>query len=305
MHNHSHHHHHHDAVRQQSKKAMVTVLILSAIYMAVEVFAGVYSGSLALIADAGHMLSDVAALGLALFANWLATRAPDNAKTYGYYRSEVLAALFNGALLLALSGYILFEAVHRLFAPQEILSGTMLFVAIGGLVLNLVSVKLLAASSEHSINARAAYLEVLADLLGSAAVIGASMLIWFTGWNFIDPIISGLIGLMIVPRTWLLLKECVHILMEGTPARVELTKLRTAITRVPGIVDLHDLHVWTLTSSKDAMSAHVVVSDDADIDTVLSAVTDIARDEFDLHHTTIQVEKLVCKTKNGICPPTH
>jgi cobalt-zinc-cadmium efflux system protein len=305
MHNHSHHHHHHDAVRQRSKKAMITVLILSAIYMGVEVFAGLYTGSLALIADAGHMLSDVAALGLALFANWLAMRAPSNEKTYGYYRSEVLVALFNGALLLALSGYILVESVHRLMAPQEILSGTMLFVACGGLVLNLISMKLLAPSSEHSINARAAYLEVLGDMLGSAAVIGASILIWLTGWTFIDPIISGLIGLMIFPRTWSLLKECVHILMEGTPARIELNKLRAAITRVPGIVDLHDLHVWTLTSSKDAMSAHVLVSDDSDVDKVLSQITEIARNEFDLHHTTIQVERVACKAKGDICPPVH
>lgn len=300
MHNHSHHHHP-DAVRQRSKKAMISVLLLSAIYMAVEVAAGLYTGSLALIADAGHMLSDVAALGLALFASYLATRAPNNEKTYGYYRSEVLAALFNAALLLALSGYILFESVHRLMAPQEILSGPMMFVAIGGLVVNLISMKLLAPSSEHSINARAAYLEVLADMLGSAAVIGAGVLIWLTGWTFIDPIISALIGLMIFPRTWLLLKECVHILMEGTPARIELTKLRDAIAKVPGIVDVHDLHVWTLTSSKDAMSAHVIVSAEANVDVVLEQLNELVRHEFDLHHTTIQVERLTCKTRDDVC----
>jgi len=304
MHNH-HHHHHHDDLRQRSKSAMITVLVLSAIYMAVEVVAGIYSGSLALIADAGHMLSDVAALGLALFANWFACRAPSAEKTFGYYRTEVLAALFNGAALLALSAYILIESIHRLMAPPEILSGTMMIVATGGLLINLVSMKILHSSSQHSINARAAYLEVLADMLGSAAVIGAGVLIWLTGWVFIDPLVSGLIGLMIVPRTWMLLKECVHILMEGTPERIELKKLRAAIAAVPGVVDLHDLHVWTLTSSKDAMSAHVLVAAETDEDKILEQVTHIAREQFDLHHTTVQVERVACKTQNEICKPGH
>lgn len=299
---HGHSHHHHDAaMRQRSKSAMITVLILSAGYMVVEVAAGLYTGSLALLADAGHMLSDVAALGLALFANWFATRAPSEAKTYGYYRTEVLAALVNGAALLALSGYILYESVERLLNPTPILSGTMLIVACGGLVVNLVSMKLLSPSSEHSINARAAYLEVFGDMLGSAAIIIAGLIIMFTGWSIVDPIVSGLIGLMIVPRTWGLIKECVHILMEGTPARIELKKLRTRICSVSGIVDLHDLHVWTLTSSKDAMSAHVIVSAEANEDQVLQRITEIARDEFDLHHTTIQVERLSCKTKGDTC----
>ncbi|MBZ0188941.1 MAG: cation diffusion facilitator family transporter, partial [Candidatus Obscuribacterales bacterium] len=238
---------------------------------------------------------------LALLATWFASRPASKANTYGYFRSEILAALLNGMVLLLLSGFILVEAFSRVFSAPEVLSGPMLIVAIGGLILNLVAMRLLAPASGHSLNIKAAYLEVLADMLGSVAVIAASLIIMFTGWTVIDPIVSALIGLMIVPRTWLLIKECVHILMEGTPSRIELDELRAAIIAVDGVVDLHDLHVWTITSSKDAMSAHAVINKSADVDVVLASILEITRERFQLHHSTVQVERVECTVSEPAC----
>ncbi len=304
---HKHQHHNHNdfaALRKKSKSAMITVLILTFAFMAVEVVGGLLTGSLALLADAGHMLGDSAALLLALVAVWFAGRRPSKEKTYGYYRSEILAALFNGAVLIGLSLYILYEAYQRLSNPPEILSGPMLVVAIGGLVVNLIGAKLLASSSAESLNAKAAYLEVMSDLLGSAAVIVASLVIMFTGWTIIDPIVSGLIGLMILPRTWKLIMDCVHILMEGTPSHVNLQKLRGSILAVKGVLDVHDLHVWTITSGRDALSAHVLIDKNANPDQVLTEITHIAQHDFELHHSTLQVEQAECKSQDGTCVET-
>lgn len=298
-----HNHSHGDfaALRKKSKKAMITVLALTFAFMAIEVIGGIFTGSLALIADAGHMLGDAAALVLALVAVWFAGRKPSKEKTYGYYRTEILAALFNGVALIGLSLYILYEAYERFSNPPEILSGPMLFVAIGGLVVNLIGAKLLSSSSDNSLNAKAAYLEVMGDLLGSVAVIVASIVIMFTGWTVVDPIVSGLIGLMILPRTWKLIKDCVHILMEGTPDHVSLEKLRSSILALKGVVDVHDLHVWTITSGRDALSAHVLVDENANADAILTEITRIAQEDFNLHHSTLQVELKDCKSHEGTC----
>ena len=298
-----HNHSHGDfaALRKKSKKAMITVLALTFAFMAIEVIGGIFTGSLALIADAGHMLGDAAALVLALVAVWFAGRKPSKEKTYGYYRTEILAALFNGVALIGLSLYILYEAYERFSNPPEILSGPMLLVAIGGLVINLIGAKLLSGSSDNSLNAKAAYLEVMSDLLGSVAVIIASIVIMFTGWTVVDPIVSGLIGLMILPRTWKLIKDCVHILMEGTPENVSLEKLRSSILAVKGVVDVHDLHVWTITSGRDALSAHILVDENVSADAVLTEVTRIAQEDFNLHHSTLQVEQKDCKSHEATC----
>ena len=302
-HGHGHGHSHNDfaALRKKSKSAMITVLALTFAFMAVEVVAGFMTGSLALLADAGHMLGDSAALLLALVAVWFAGRPPSKDKTYGYYRTEILAALFNGVVLIGLSLYILYEAFQRFTNPPEILSGPMLFVAIGGLVVNLIGAKLLYGSAGDSLNAKAAYLEVMSDMLGSAAVIAASLIIMFTGWTVVDPIVSGLIGLMIIPRTGKLIKDCVHILMEGTPNHVNLEQLRSAILKVRGVMDVHDLHVWTITSGRDALSAHILVDRNANPDAVLKEITHIVQHDFNLHHSTLQVEQAECKSEDGTC----
>lgn len=303
-HGHGHSHNDFAALRKKSKSAMISVLALTFAFMAIEVLGGILTGSLALLADAGHMLGDSAALLLALVAVWFAGRPPSKDKTYGYYRTEILAALFNGLVLIGLSLYILYEAVQRFTHPPEILSGPMLLVAVGGLVVNLISAKLLSSSSSDSLNAKAAYLEVMSDMLGSAAVIAASLIIMFTGWTIIDPIVSALIGLMILPRTGKLIRDCVHILMEGTPDHVNLEKLRSAILTVKGVMDVHDLHVWTITSGRDALSAHVVVDRNADPDAVLKEITHLVQHDFNLHHSTLQVEQAECKSHDGTCVDT-
>lgn len=300
---HSHSHGDSSELRKKSKSALVMVLVLTTTYMLVEVIAGIFTGSLALIADAGHMLGDVAALVLALIAVWFAGKTPSAQKTYGYYRTEILAALLNGVVLVGLSLYILYEAYKRFTHPPEILSGPMLAVAIGGLVINLLAVKLLSSSSENSLNAKAAYLEVLGDLLGSVAVIIASLVIMFTGWTVADPIVSGLIGLMILPRTWTLIGECIHILMEGTPAHVDIQKLVERIMSVKGVVNVHDLHVWTITSGRDAISAHIRIDENAQPEEILRQSSAIAQSEFNLPHSTLQIEQKDCHSEEFSCDP--
>lgn len=298
---HKHNHGDFAELRKKSKSAMVTVLVITFSYMAIEVIAGLFTGSLALIADAGHMLGDAGALVLALIAVWFASKTPSEQKTYGYFRSEILVALLNGIVLIGMSLYILYEAYKRFASPPEILSGPMLAVAIGGLVINLIAAKLLSASSDNSLNAKAAYLEVMGDLLGSIAVIAASLIIMYTGWTLVDPIVSGFIGLMIIPRTWKLIKECIHILMEGTPDHISLQKLRDSLMSVKGVIDVHDLHVWTITSGRDALSAHVLIDQNAQPDTVLSEMSRILQEDFNLHHSTLQVEQTECKSEEGTC----
>lgn len=272
------------------RNSLVWALVLTSLYLVAEVVGALVSGSLALLADAAHMLTDVGGLALALFAIWFASRPATPARTYGYLRAEVLAALANAVVLLLLSVYILFEAYQRLFAPPEILSLPMLVVALIGLVVNLVSMRLLAAGAGESLNLKGAYFEVLADMLGSIGVIASALIIMFTGWTLADPIIGAAIGLFIVPRTWALLRNAVNILLEGTPAGFDLSRLETALRATAGVTDVHDLHVWTITSGIDAMSGHLVVADGTDEQAVLAAARDRLHEEFGIDHTTIQVE---------------
>ncbi len=301
VHSHSHSHGHHHDLRNESKKGMLTVLGMTAAYMLIEVVTGLMTHSLAMFADAGHMLSDVGALLLGLLAVWFSSKPATPGKTYGYYRSEILAGFFNALALVALSLIILFEAYRRFSNPPEVHGVPVLIVAALGLGMQLLSLKLLKKSADASINARAAYLEILGDSLASVGVIVSSLIIIFTKWYAADPIISGLIGLAILPRTWLLLSECVNILMEGTPGRIDLSSLRKSITAVEGVLDVHDVHVWTITSGLDAMSGHILIDNRAPAEEVLTRVTKILNDDFDLHHTTIQVEQLECKGTGESC----
>ena len=263
--------------------------------MIVEVGAGLYSGSLALLADAGHMFSDAAGLGMALIAVWFAGRPATQAKSYGYYRTEILVSLANAVMLIGISLFVLYNAFGRLMAPPEVMSGPMIWVSILGLITNLVAVKILHSSSSHSLNMRGAYLEVLNDMIGSAGVLVAALVITFTGWYWVDALVSGLIGLLIIPRTWSLLSECINILMEGTPGRIDLRTLKTELKAIPGVVDVHDLHVWTITSGMDSLSAHVQIDDQVAPAQVLSGIHSLLKDKYEINHSTVQTELIDCK----------
>jgi cobalt-zinc-cadmium efflux system protein len=236
------------------------------------------------------MLADAGGLALALFAIWIAGRPPTPAKTYGYYRAEILAALVNAVALLAVAGGILFETYRRLLTPPVILGGPMLGVAVVGLVVNLACAGLLHGADETSLNVRAAYLEVLGDAFSSLGVVVAGALVVVTGWTLADPLVSGAIALVIVPRTWRLLRQAVNVLLEGTPAHLSLGEIEEAMRSVSGVRRVHDLHVWTLTSEREAMSAHVVVDDVRDSERLLETLHAVLHARFGIDHTTIQLE---------------
>lgn len=272
------------------KRRLAYALGLTLAYMAAEVAGGVVTGSLALLADAAHMLTDAGGLGLALLAIRFGERPATPQRTYGYLRMEILSALANAVVLLLLTAYILYQAYRRFVEPSEVLGLPMLIVAAVGLVVNLVSMRLLAGGSSESLNVKGAYFEVLSDVLGSVGVIVAAAVVMATGWRYADPIVGAGIGLFIVPRTWGLLREAVHILLEGTPPRVDVGAMERAIEALPGVVAVHDLHVWTVTSGLDAMSAHVVVADPGEAMRVLGEAAALVKDRFGIDHTTIQVE---------------
>jgi cobalt-zinc-cadmium efflux system protein len=283
-------HAHHETAAARARPALAATVVLTGGFLLVEVAAAFWTGSLALLADAGHMLTDVAGVGLALFAIWVAARPPTPAKTYGYYRAEILAALVNAVALLGVAGFILVEAYRRLSEPPEILAAPMLAVAAGGLVVNLVCAWLLHRDAAASLNVRAAYLEVLADALSSVAVLAAAAVIVVTGWTVADVVVSVGVALLIVPRTWRLLSQAVNVLLEGTPPHLALRDVETAMCAVPGVRRVHDLHVWTLTSGREAMSAHVVVEDVRESDRLLETLHAVLHARFGIDHTTIQLE---------------
>lgn len=281
------------------KTRLMGALALTTTFMAVEVVGGLWTGSLALLADAAHMLTDAGGLALALVAIRFAERPATPQKTYGYVRMEVLSALANAVVLLLLTVYILYEAYQRFLNPPEILSGPMLAVAVVGLAVNLVSMRLLSAGSSESLNVKGAYFEVLADMLGSLGVLVAAAIVMFTGWTLADPIVGAGIGLFIVPRTWILLKQAIHILMEGTPPEIDISLLEGKLKEIPGVAAVHDLHVWTITSGVDAMSCHLVVTDIADAYKALVAARDVMKASFGITHTTIQIEDQALREAEG------
>jgi cobalt-zinc-cadmium efflux system protein len=267
-----------------------TVFAITFAVMIAEVVAGIVSGSLALLADAGHMLTDVAGIGLALFAIHLGARPASSERTFGWYRVEILAAVINAVLLFGVALWVLNEAMRRFMDPPEIRSGVMLAVAVIGLAANAVSVRLLHAGQRESLNMRGAYLEVLGDLLGSAAVIVAAAVIAVTGFDAADPIASVVIGLLILPRTWRLLRDSVDILLEATPHGVDLDEVRRHVLETEGVADVHDLHAWTITSGMHVVSAHVVLNRDADGTVVLDRLGRCLAGDFDIEHSTFQLE---------------
>ena len=273
-------------------RRMGIVLSLVVGYLAVEVAAGLLTNSLALLADAGHMLTDAAGIGLALLAIWFAGRPATPEKSFGYYRIEIFAAVINAVILFGVAAFVLYEAIQRFAAPPQVVGLPMLGVAAVGLVINLVSMRLLHAGAQGSLNLRGAYLEVLGDLFGSVAVIVAGLVIVLTGWTPIDPIASVVIAALILPRTLALLGEAIDILLQATPRGVDIDEVRRHILRARGVSDIHDLHAWTLTSGLNVVSLHAVMDPGADPALVLEELCACLTDDFDMEHSTIQLETI-------------
>ncbi|MCS6327054.1 MAG: cation transporter [Nitrospira sp.] len=257
--------------------------------MVVEVIAGFLAGSLAVLADAGHMLTDVVALSLSAFALWVAGKPSTPENTYGYHRAEILAAVVNAVVLLLLATWILYEAYDRFGEPSQVLGLPMLLVGLVGLAVNLASLKLLDGHADESLNLRSAYLEVVSDAISSLGVILGGAIILTTGWVLIDPLLSVGISFFIVWRTWALLSQAVHVLMEGVPAGVDAREVGRAMADVPGVKGIHDLHIWTITSGLDALSSHVVVPVGEDRDAVLQHLQQLLAEQFGIEHVTLQI----------------
>lgn len=301
MSNHSHSHeshahaHDHGLGRIRHEQPLRRALYLTGGFLLVEVVAGLWSNSLALLSDAGHMATDTLALAVALFAVRLSRRPPDARRTYGYARLEGLGALFNGSLLFVVALWVLWEALARFASPPPVHSLGMGVVAVLGLVVNLWAMRLLREGSEESLNMRGAYLEVWSDMLGSLAVLAGAVLMWWTGWRLIDPVLAVLIGLWVLPRTASLLRDAINILLEGTPKGLDIDAVRKALLSAPEVEDLHDLHVWALASHARAMTAHVVLREGAVGDDALrERLTHRLAHDFDIGHVTLQFETARC-----------
>jgi cobalt-zinc-cadmium efflux system protein len=290
-HTHSHGHGHaHGPTRDGDERRLLITLALAGLYMGVEAVGGWWYGSLALLADAGHMLSDSASLIVTVIALRLARLPPNPRRTWGYQRAEVLAAVTNGAALLAIGGGVLVEALRRIGQPAVVEGGPMIAIATGGLLVNVAALAILHGADRSSLNMRGAWLHVLSDLLGSAGAIVAGVLVLWKGWNWADTVASAAIAVLVLRSAWMLLKDCVSVLMESTPAHIDGDQLRERLLALPGVISAHDLHVWTITSGTLSMSGHLVVGESAEPRAVLQAAITRLREEFGLEHCTIQVE---------------
>ena len=296
-HDHDHHghdHHHHD-LREASRKSLITAVTLTTTFMVIEVIGGFASGSLALISDAGHMLTDSAAIGLALFAMWAADRAASAKRTFGFYRTEILAAMFNALSLWVIVGWIFFEAIRRFDGDTHVEGGLMLGVGAAGLLINVLVAWVLHRQSGHSLNVEGAFQHVLADLLGSVAVVISGIFIISVGWDIVDPILSMFIGVLILFSSWNLVSEVFHVLIDGTPENVDVYKLCHDIEEVEGVTIVHDVHVRTISSGYLSMTAHVLTepsSDAQEADDKLRRIREIVKG-YGIQHTTIQLEHSV------------
>ncbi|MDP8950457.1 MAG: cation diffusion facilitator family transporter [Actinomycetota bacterium] len=282
--------HPHERARGESRRALTLVLALTASFTVAEVVGGLLTGSLALLADAGHMLSDNLSLGVALFAAWLAGRPATPEKSFGYKRAEILAALANGVTLVAISIWIFVEAYSRLREPPEIPGGPVLAVATLGLLVNAVGAAILSRSGGESLNTQGALRHVLADALGSVGVMVAALVIILTGWSYADPLVSVVIGLLILASSWSLLRDSTNILLEATPRGIDAKEVGRRMAGADGVVEVHDLHIWTITSGFPALSAHVLVGRSEDCHTRRRDLQDLLAREYGISHTTLQVD---------------
>jgi len=300
---HHHHHHHHGDARAANLKRLSITLVLVVLYMVAELVGGLLTNSLALLADAGHMLSDAGSLGLALFALWIAGRPRTPERTFGFHRTEILAALANGVTLVAVAILIVHEAWGRFRSPEPVDGRTMMWIAVGGLVVNLLGMAVLHGGKEHSLNLRGAWLHVLSDTLGSVQAIAAGALIWLFGWAWADPAASVVIAALVVWSSGTLLRDSVNILMEATPAHIDAAEVQRALEGIDGVVEIHDLHVWTITSGFESLSAHAKVCElsTASRDRVLREARRVVRDDFAIEHSTIQLEGPGEVCHNGRC----
>lgn len=292
------HDHDHGLNSIKHEKPLWLALALTASFLIAEIVAAFITNSLALLSDAAHMATDTLALVIALVAVRLSRRPPDAKRSYGYARFEAFGALINGSLLFVVAAYIFWEAIGRFAKPPEVASVGMLLIAALGLIVNLISMRLLKAGSEESLNMKGAYLEVWSDMLGSVAVLIAAVIIYFTQWWILDPILAVLIGLWVLPRTWTLLKASIHILLEGVPENIALSEVRELLIETPGVSDVHDLHIWSLASKSPTMTAHIVAGEDVkDLQALRQKIADQLKEGFDIHHLTLQMETTACGSK--------
>lgn len=287
-HDHGDHGHSHGA--GANAKSLTMALVLTSLFLLAELAGAWLFNSLALLSDAAHMFTDSAALAIALAAIRIGRRPADNRRTYGYRRFEILAAAFNAVLLFAVAAYVLYEGIHRFFDPQPVQSLGMLLVATAGLAINLVAMRVLAGGKDDSLNIKGAYLEVWADMLGSLGVIAAAVLIYFTGWRWVDPAVAIAIGLWVLPRTWVLLRDTANILLQGVPRGIDLNAIRSAIKSVPNVAEVHDLHLWSIAGDDKSLTVHVVLLPGNAPDPVRLAIAQMLHDEFDISHATLQME---------------
>jgi cobalt-zinc-cadmium efflux system protein len=292
MHQHGHGHHHGEK-RKGDKKGLIIALFITVSIMILEVIGGLITNSLALLSDAGHMLSDASSLLLSLIAFWFAAKPPSPNKTYGFYRFEILAALFNGVTLFLMAVWIVFEAYERIIEPSYVASGTMIIISSIGLIANLLSAFALIKQGDvkDNINIKSAYLHVLGDALGSVGAIIAGFLMLLYEWYIADPIISVVVALLILRSAWGVLKTTIHILMEGTPITIDKNEVKEALGNIEGVRDVHDLHIWTITSGLDSLTCHLYVKDEQDEQDILQEAIKIIERRFHIMHTTIQIEK--------------
>jgi cobalt-zinc-cadmium efflux system protein len=292
-HAHGHGHARHHVAESRRSRRLAIVLAMSATYMVAEAVGGWMTNSLALLSDAGHMLTDVAAIGLSLAALWFGSRPAPAEKTYGYYRVEILAAFVNGVTLVVLALFIMYEAYHRLMDPPDVASVEMMAIAAGGLVVNLVSAWILAERHDHgprTLNEHGAFLHVIGDALGSVGALIAGALMWSKGWFVADPAMSVLIALLIVVSSYALIREAVNVLLEGTPAHINIAAVKEALLEIDDVLDVHDLHVWSITSGRDALSAHVVCDCTCYNKELVERIRRGIHDRFGISHLTIQLE---------------
>ena len=280
-----------------SSKRLALALGLTTAFLVAEVVGAYVFDSLALLSDAAHMFTDSAALAIALAAVRIGQRPPDDKRTFGYRRFEILAAAFNAILLFLVAGYVLVEGIGRFFGPRPVESVGMLVVAALGLGINLISMRILAGGKEASLNVKGAYLEVWADMLGSLGVIGAAVAIYFTGSFWIDPIVAIAIGLWVLPRTWILLRDTVHILLQGVPRGYDLKAIRSALSDIVGVADVHDLHLWSIAGDDASLTAHLVVNEGGDMEGIRRAAIDLLAESFNIGHATIQTEAVPCNAE--------
>ena len=292
------HTHDHGLNSIKHEKPLWWALGLTATFLIAEIIGAYLTNSLALLSDAAHMATDTLALVIALVAVRLSRLPSDAKRTYGYARFEAFGALINGGLLFMVAAYILWEAIARFSKPPEVATTGMLVIAGLGLVINLISMRLLKAGSEESLNMKGAYLEVWSDMLGSLAVLITAVIIYFTQWWILDPILAVLIGLWVLPRTWTLLRASIHILLEGVPDNIVLSDVRELLLKTEGVVDVHDLHIWSLASKSPTMTAHIVAADESvNLQNLRQTIAGQLKESFDIHHLTLQMETTNCGTK--------